>query len=89
MIALLDKQMVDRRCMQAVTGEDCLTAQISKEFVSRGLQVESPVDDPAVQGVSLARLADRQDRPGVRHFVFDLHRTVLVARGDNRRTPIP
>jgi hypothetical protein len=64
-------------------------AQISKKFVSHSLQVGSPVDDPAVQGVSLARLADIQDRPGFRDFVFDLHPTVLVASGDNRRTPIP
>jgi len=48
-----------------------LSAQISKKCVSRNSQVEAPVDDPAVQGVSLARLADQQGRPGFRNFVFD------------------
>jgi hypothetical protein len=71
------------RCLQAVTGEDGLSAQISKKFVGHSFQVEFPVDEPAVQGVPLARLADQEDRPGVRDFVFDLHRTVLVARGDD------
>jgi hypothetical protein len=74
---------------EAVTGKDGLRTQISTKFVSSSFQVETPVDDPAVQGVSLARLANQQYRLGVRYFVFDLHCTVLVARGDNRRTPIP
>jgi hypothetical protein len=82
-------EAVGRRSGEAVTGEDCLSAQISEKFVRRSFQVEPPVDDPAVEGVSLARLADQQDRPGVRDFAFDLHRTALVARGDNRRMPIP
>jgi hypothetical protein len=79
----------DRRPGGAVTGEAGLSAQISKKFVSRSLQVEWPVDDPAAQGLLLPRLADQQDRSGFRDFVFDLHPAVLVARGDNRRTPIP
>jgi hypothetical protein len=72
MIAPLDKPMAIGSPGEAVTGADCLRA-LNKKFVSRSFQVESPVDDAAVQGVSLARLADDKDRPGVRDFVFDLH----------------
>jgi hypothetical protein len=79
----------DRRPGEAVSGEDGLSAQISKKFVSHSFPVETPIDDPAVQGVSLTRLADQHDRLDFRDFVFDLHRTILVACGDNRRTPIP
>src|SRR5579863_9459849 len=32
---------------------------------------------------------DRDDRPRFREFEFDLHAAVFVARGDNRRSPIP
>jgi hypothetical protein len=42
-----------------------------------------------MQGVSLTRLANQQDSPGARALEFDLHRTILVARGDNGRMPIP
>ncbi len=88
-IAPMGKPMAIGALVKAVTGEDGLSAQISKKFVSRRSDVECRVDDPAVEGASLARLADRQDTPLVGDFVRDLHRTVLVARGDNRRTAIP
>ena len=68
------------RSGEGVTGEDGLSAQISKKFVSRRSDVECRVDDPAVEGASLARLADRQDTPLVGDFVRDLHRTVHARR---------
>lgn len=41
---------------EAVTGEDDLSVQINKKFVSRSFQVESLVDDPAVQDLLPTRL---------------------------------
>jgi hypothetical protein len=36
-----------------------------------------------------ARRADQEDRATFRDLAFDLHRTILVASGDYRRTPTP
>jgi hypothetical protein len=87
-IAPLDKSMATST-PETVTGEDGLSAQISQKFISDGLQVGFPVDDAAADDALLARLANQHDRPGLRDLVFDLNRTVLVARGDDWRAPIP
>jgi hypothetical protein len=40
-----------------------LRAQINKKFVSNSFQVDTPVDDPMVQDVSLSRRADQHTGP--------------------------
>jgi hypothetical protein len=46
----------DRRSGDVVRGENGLGAQVSEKFVGRHLQGEFLVDDPAAEGVSLARI---------------------------------
>jgi hypothetical protein len=66
-----------------------LSAQISKKFISHKFDVEGRVDYPAAQSASFARLMNREDWSRLSGLEFDLHRAILVACSDNRRTTVP